>query len=923
MEAGVFYRRTQTIVLSSTTGSERVANLKHCSKACRWALGGAIALVFASVIAFGSYREVSTGATSFEHRSQLAFDNITSAADVVEGVLVSLGVPSTGEADLARTAVVAQAVLSDYRFVTAMGRYQWVAANERASFESGSQAFSGRGLWQFEPRFGDDVSVVRAEPRKHYLPVLYATGRTGALGDLVGMDLGAVPSLRKPLGDALKSDTSSVVGVDSSLSAGGELWVLGGSAEAPDEQFGPTGHWVELDLRSMIVADFEWPGATKAAVDLIARSFEFDESAAEPVRLMNESVGRAVEGEFALPFLEPHKWTGVFDVGGHTLRANFEQTPAVTWQNLLLNLLLAFFCCLLVLSIFILNLRRRVAVRSQQAQVAKLHRAQQQASVTLASIRDTVITISGDGLIVYANAAAADLLKLEVDSIVNQPVAEVLKLSDDRRDREHPDGKPVSPDFLASEQSSKEFNLERPGGELIAVSQTNSPLYDLNGERSGNVLVLRDVSVERELTAALLHQANHDPLTGIANRLKFERVMSELFASADQSKWGHTLCFIDLDQFKLVNDTCGHAAGDELLIELVAGLRRNVREHDLIARLGGDEFAIVIRDCSAKSSEKVVQRVYSFFQSSHFQHSGKVFPVRASVGYVHFKPEQSSVEELLLVADAACYEAKRRGRNQVFRVSVGQQKAKLVRQGIDVSAVKNAISTGEFSSHSREISSIDGELLGVSVQIAIEAPDGDVYCASELTSLTERHGLTGHLDNWILNHVIAEHSCGQQSVGSLAMISLCSDTLSDARVLESMHDRVVASGNLTAGNLCVDIGEEILLKDLAGIHAGITNLHAYGYKIAVTCFAASISSISSLAAIPVDFIRIDLAQSTDDESRTMKLLSAALGVAHAIGAQLIVQNIRDTGDVQLCGRAGVRWVQWADTSNRLALKQAA
>jgi diguanylate cyclase (GGDEF)-like protein/PAS domain S-box-containing protein len=889
-----------------------VENVKLCSRAWSWALWGALALVFASVIAFGSYREVNRGATVFEHRAQLAFDKINSAADIIEGVLVSLGVSAGTRAQFGQTDVVAQAVLSNYRFVMAMGRFAQVNAGSRRSLEDSLRQSTDGGFWEFEDQQGDNLAIVPATSRPQHFPVVYAVGRQGSMRGLTGLDLASEPALRKALGDALASDQSSLLRVVSSLSAGGQLWVIGGAASAGT--VGSGGHWVELDLLNMVKADSEWPGTATASIDLLARSFEFDESVADPVRLLDTNVGAAKDGQLELPFLQPHQWTGVFDVGGHTLRATFSQQPHISWQGLAISVVMATLSSLLLWTVFVLNMRRRAAVRIQQAQVAKLHKAQQQASVTLASISDTVITIDNKGKIVYANAAASDLLKQPADDIVNHPIHDVLRLSDDRRDRQHPDGKPVAPEFLTNQQSSSEYNLERTDGQQVPVSQTNSPLHDINGKRAGNVLVLRDISVERELTAALQHQANHDPLTGIANRHKFEHVMAELFQPDAESTYGHALCYIDLDQFKLVNDTCGHAAGDELLVDLVAGLRRTVREHDLMARLGGDEFAIVIRDCSLKSAEKVVQRIYAYFQSSYFKHTETVFPVRASIGYVHFKPDETTLKNLMLVADAACYDAKRLGRNQVCQRSLHDEMALTAPAELSIAAVQRAVDAGNFRLVIDEVASTqDRGLLGTAFSLELETDSGDVYDASEISAVAERHGLTGRIDQWIVGQSISNFVEDHSRNTDLLMFTLSAATLSDVDVLKSIK-RIASEKTIYPNRICVVVPEESLLKYPQQMKDALTRLHLEGYRIAVSCFGAGISSISTVATIPINYIEIDYEQCgdyLDDQASIAKLIVSMQGVAEALDAELILRNADDDSTLALCRQLGVNWMRRA------------
>lgn len=890
-------------------------------------VAGVVLLVFSAVVVFGSYREISHGRTVFEHQSQLAFDKVKSASDIVEGVLASLrGLPSSSlQAAVGHSEIVAGTLLGDYRFVAGMGRYEALEHEHRVSFETVFQADSGSGIWEYQARFGDDVQIAPADQRSRYYPVLYAMGRHTDLDQLSGFDLGSDRLIANAVRESGFSNQPALVGVPVQWSGDGHVLVFrsanSASVSANSASESAAGHWVELDLQSMIAGESEWQGVTEYAVDLTARAFEFDTVAPESIELLRASAGRVVDGDLTLGFLKPYRWTGVDDVGGHILKVTFERRPTVSWANLVLWSLIAAAVSLVLLLIHLLNARRQLAIAEQQRQLAALHRTQQRASVTLASIREAVITIDDAGTIVYANAATEDLLAVPAAEIVQRPVDQVLLLADERTAAGDSDCA-ISQIFHLQTQSSAEFQLTRIDGGVITVSQTNSPLFDLDGQQTGNVLVLRDISRERELTAALEHQANHDPLTGAANRLRFEQVIGELFQTDLISERGHALCYADLDQFKAVNDTCGHGAGDELLVMLANGIRGRVREHDLIARLGGDEFAIIIRDCAEDSAEAVVERVYEFFQSFHFQHSGLTFPVRASIGYVHFKPQETDFETVLQTADAACYEAKRSGRNQIRKRLIDSHIPAPSEQAMGLPVLQSALDQGAFELRFEPIAKFDGTVLtsaGSESFLELAGNEGQTHGAIEITSVAERHGLIGQIECWHIQRAIETFVAAGTAGDQTLVIDLTTSSVTSASTAALIGDSLQQHG-LPAQQLCIDITEATLLQDYEAVKEGLQRFADLGCQIAVSEFGSGVSSLTTLADVPVHRVKLDLARfiNNADPQFASRVLQTVCGFASGLGVAVVVENVVDAQGLAMCAEMEASWVQGAAVTTALA-----
>ena len=288
----------------------------------------------------------------------------------------------------------------------------------------------------------------------------------------------------------------------------------------------------------------------------------------------------------------------------------------------------------------------------------------ERAQITLQSIGDGVITTDVDGAIAFMNPAAEALTHWKAEQAVGLPLAALFNLLDENAQA---DGFTLIEHILSGQlRGGSEHSklIQRLDGSTVSVALVGAPIHSA-GKVSGTVLVLHDMTQERQYIANLSWQATHDALTGLANRREFEYRLEQALHNLARQPARHALMFLDLDQFKLVNDTCGHAAGDELLRHICALLQSGLREGDTLARLGGDEFGILLENCSAQASEKIAESLRQTVQNLHFVWKGRPFVTTVSLGLVHIAHNSTTLEALLRAADMACYMAKEKGRNRV------------------------------------------------------------------------------------------------------------------------------------------------------------------------------------------------------------------------------------------------------------------
>ena len=335
--------------------------------------------------------------------------------------------------------------------------------------------------------------------------------------------------------------------------------------------------------------------------------------------------------------------------------ARYASTQA---QRLTLTLSAGAFFVGLGIAIFVVRLSRRLE--------KDLFEEKERAQVTLQAIGDAVIRFDTDSRIRYLNPVAEQLLGIQQSRGLGQALEQVMKLFN-KEDRTGLNAELVT-QTLAGERSflPPTACLESGQGMEYEVEGSCAPIHTPEGDIMGGVLVLRDVTEARELHRKLLWQADHDGLTGLMNRRAFEDKVSRTMNSKRSNEFPLSLLFIDLDKFKPVNDTAGHAAGDELLRQLSRVMLARIRDTDLLARMGGDEFAVVLTACPNEMAERIAHLIKDSIGAFNFVWEGRTYQVGASIGVVHVPPTWATLDECLAAADAACYQAKQSGRGAVI-----------------------------------------------------------------------------------------------------------------------------------------------------------------------------------------------------------------------------------------------------------------
>jgi diguanylate cyclase (GGDEF)-like protein/PAS domain S-box-containing protein len=564
--------------------------------------------------------------------------------------------------------------------------------------------------------------------------------------------------------------------------------------------------------------------------------------------------------------------------------------------------------------------------------ITERRRAQQQvfeekerAQVTLQSIGDAVISTDATGSIDYMNPVAEALSGWSMALARGQPISAVLQLVDEntRAAAENPLLRCLR-EGGAIGVAEHALLMSRSGTE-VAIHNSASPIRDRAGDIIGAVSVFRDVTKERRLRRALSYQASHDALTGLINRREFDNQLQDALNSTQRGVDAHVLMYVDLDQFKVVNDTCGHPAGDRLLRDVTALLQARVRTADVIARLGGDEFGVLLQNCDIEQAQRIAEAVRASIRDYRFVWNEEAMSIGASIGLVAMSAEVESVATLMSAADIACYAAKDAGRNrvQVYDSTAGSGRH---REMYWVARVTRAADEGRLELYAQPIEPVPGlarepPTAGLRLRellVRLRDEQGQLVAPGEFIPAAERYNVMAAIDRWVVQRAIEmlraqpqpqpqpEHEARERL---LLAVNLSGTSLNDQGfmdfVLGALEDKEVARG------LCFEITETAAVANLAHAAYVMRELKSRGCRFALDDFGSGLSSFRYLKALPVDFIKIDgqfVANiATDRADRSM--VEAICQVGRALGIQTIAERVESREVLETLTAIGVDYAQ--------------
>ena len=544
------------------------------------------------------------------------------------------------------------------------------------------------------------------------------------------------------------------------------------------------------------------------------------------------------------------------------------------------------------------------------------------AMVTLDAMGESVITVDADGRIDYINHAAEVLLGMQFDQVMGKSFPEVATLVDET-DR-HSLGDPVRKALatggrvtMGRRAALVPVSIGGVAGPERSVEISVTPLRFDGKDIQGLVIVLHDTSELRGLTRQMTYQASHDALTGLVNRREFERRLQEAMDSAQTGDVGHALCYLDLDRFKVVNDTCGHTAGDNMLREVASLIRETVRDSDTVGRIGGDEFALLLVGCPLEKARQICDNVVRSVSDYRFVWKDKIFNIGVSIGLVEIGRDSGSIEDIMNSADSACYVAKKQGGLHVHVYSAREEASARHSGEIQwLRRLQGALRDNKFELYFQPIvharaGGVRGPALEVFVRL--EGENGlPPPPPAEFIRAAERYRLMPLVDRWVVRAVLAALGRGGMKLppGRSVAINIAGQTLGDAEFLEFVVECFDHTG-ASPSDICFEVTESSVVANLDHAHRFIAVLHGMGCEFALDDFGSGLSSFSTLKTLPMDYLKIDgsFIRNLAVDSVNQAMVAAMIELSRSLNFRIVAEQVEDQSSLDAVTSMGIDFVQ--------------
>jgi diguanylate cyclase (GGDEF)-like protein/PAS domain S-box-containing protein len=544
-----------------------------------------------------------------------------------------------------------------------------------------------------------------------------------------------------------------------------------------------------------------------------------------------------------------------------------------------------------------------------------LFREKESAQITLQSIGDGVITTDEHCRVEYLNPVAEDLTGWRVEDAMGRPVDEIFRAFHEETCEPLENPLAVSIRRLRSIKSVRPMLFIRRDGNEIYIESTASPIRDGRGQVTGGVLVFHDVSESRELNRRLSYHASHDVLTGLVNRREFEQRLERALKSAKARETSYALCYLDLDQFKIVNDTCGHGAGDALLGQVGQLLKSKIRWRDTLSRLGGDEFAVLLEACSLDEALRSAEGLRESVRNYKFIWEDRNFRLGASVGVVPITSESEDVASLISAADSACQAAKEQGRNRVH--SFEENDLDLMRRRREMqwaARINTALEDGRFDLYRQAILPLQTDEPGLHYEILLRMRDeqGKTVSPDQFIAAAERYGLTPQIDRWVIENTLrwlVSEADEREKLG-MCSINLSGQSLGDDKFLPFVIEQFHRSG-LDARKICFEITETAAIASFSQANRFIQALKELGCRFALDDFGTGLSSFGYLKHFPVDFLKIDgsFVKEILHDPIDREMVRSINEIGHLTQKKTIAEFAENTEIIEMLRQLGVDYAQ--------------
>ena len=541
------------------------------------------------------------------------------------------------------------------------------------------------------------------------------------------------------------------------------------------------------------------------------------------------------------------------------------------------------------------------------------------AELTLRSIGDAVITTDINGSVLIMNPNAEALTGWTLQEAEGQNINSIFQIIDE--DSKHHFINPVEDVLTTGEtihSTATEILIDR-NDKQYGVEHSVAPITDLNNEILGLIVIFLDVTETRALSKQLNHQATHDNLTGLVNRREFEIRLDHAFLNVRADNIEYALCYMDLDQFKLINDTCGHNAGDEVLRQISTILKQHIRRSDTLARLGGDEFGVLLEACSLTKAEQIAYVLLRAINDFRFVWQGQTFDIGVSIGVAPITALTANISELLSAADTACFLAKDKGRNRIHIYHPDDSELEQHRGEIQwIQRINEALEQNNFILYYQSIVSLNEANPAANhyeILVRMMNDIGDLIPPMAFIPAAERYKLMPSIDQWVIHNTLVEISRIYNDSGStfnecVFTINISGQTLSATDISDYILDEIIEN-NIKPSAICFEITETSAIANMSSALRFITKLKEAGCLFALDDFGSGLSSFSYLKTLPVDYIKIDGSFVRDiyDDSTDHAFVESITQIAHVMNIETIAEFVEGREILQELRNIGVDYAQ--------------
>jgi len=803
----------------------------------------------------------------------------------------------------------AQEIERSHPFVRAILQLRQVDAAAKDSYEEELQE---AGFPTFQVSATDAAGrLVPSPARSQYLPLNFLEPLDPMLARYLGLDFLAQPQLNKAIGQAVRS---------------------GGIAAAPAAPLDPNAFFLfKAVFKGFFVPDTaeerasQLHGAYALLIDApVFLAGVLEQHPRMGLRLSVYEDGKETE-LFSQPaplrdavlsrLLPPQRSDTEIVVGAAHFRVHLEHVMDGTVfrpARWITTILIAAFLYLAAVLVLFTRLRAAEAAREAQEQ---LFQEKERAQVTLQSIGEAVITTDPTAVVDFMNPVAEHLTGWMASDARGRHLNEIFSLVSETDGKSLPD--PIARALRDHDESEAAAIMVRSDGATVAVVENAAAIRDSTGHFTGAALIIRDVSRERNLLREMAFQATHDPLTRLINRRQFERELAAVVEDALKSGTRHALMYIDLDQFKTINDSCGHIGGDQLLKQVASHLGENIRRLDRLARLGGDEFGVLLRDCTMDKALEIAEALRHEIKGLRLHWEDRTFRASLSIGVVAINEHSGSLEEVLRAADAACYVAKDQGRNRVHFYQPDDEM--LAQRSGDMQwlqRLRDAIDNDQLVLYGQSIFPLGNDSPHPAMcELLVRMLDAEGRVVPPMTFIpaAERFNLMFDLDTWVIGAAFRQlselwRSCPDDR--RIFTINLSGQSL-DHPDLGLAIRQLEQKYAIDPHRICFEITETSVIANMDRALELMDQLRRRGFLFALDDFGTGLSSFAYLKKLPVDYLKIDgefvrdILQDPVDKAMvdTIKRIGGVLGMT------TIAEAIEDAETLQLLTAMGIDYGQ--------------